>query len=199
MTLAATRSKGFPVLCANQKFPKYGLATKFHSQPNSFQVTNEEKFFTQQPQIKENLEKIKLDLSAVTATPEPVKTDLELEFVQRPLKPTPVDKRLAAAVAINQSDRLDKLAEALYLNKDRDEKDKMQPINLAGKMIGITGSVQNDKTSSAVTGHFGSLKRPAMSTPYKCLPTELKVRNNNGNQSSMQNHRNKNRLALESR
>uniref|UniRef100_F6Z5D4 Suppressor APC domain-containing protein n=1 Tax=Ciona intestinalis TaxID=7719 RepID=F6Z5D4_CIOIN len=52
-------------------------------------------------------------------------------------------------------------ANTLFINSDdKNSMNKMKPIGLSGKYIGITGTMQRAKSSACITNGYGSLRRP---------------------------------------
>ena len=123
-------------------------------------------------------------MSAVAMTPEQVRSDLNQDSLcKSTFKGRPVDKQQTAADE-NRKKRQNKLSETFYPPLEIDQAVRKHSTDLSGKLSENfdTLSVEDGK-GATMSSHYGSLKRPAMSTPYKCTPVDLKLKTSSTNQS----------------
>nr|XP_002131251.1 uncharacterized protein LOC100180449 [Ciona intestinalis] len=146
---------------------KMGYATKFAAETSH---TEDEKLKNKLPHINTSLEEIKSDTSAdksfLSLKSDSSICSLEMkkglksddEFSVKITQDSSSEKSFHCS----EKSELDRVtANTLFINSDdKNSMNKMKPIGLSGKYIGITGTMQRAKSSACITNGYGSLRRP---------------------------------------
>nr|CAB3262571.1 uncharacterized protein LOC100180449 [Phallusia mammillata] len=146
------------------KITKMGYATKFSAQPVKSESSDKENDDYTKPDLSKEFDEIKYDSSgdksslSLKSEPTSDKSSFEKE------------KSLSNSPNTDQSSQLSEksdldlvTANTLFISTDN-QTSLNKPIGLSGKYIGITGTLQRAKSAAAIPNHYGSLRRPAMST-----------------------------------
>ena len=151
-----------------QKFTQMGYATKFSAPLRNRFIAGQDKPVNHPVQyVCDNLDKIKLGVSAVSTTPDKTGSN-QLPHVQK------ADENSMSADTKYKDKLQQKCDNTLNLNRNGTEiHNDVEPLERNGKLNGMTGSVSRTCGSSLASDYYGSLKRPAMSTPFKCFQPGL--------------------------
>uniref|UniRef100_H2YCC7 Suppressor APC domain-containing protein n=1 Tax=Ciona savignyi TaxID=51511 RepID=H2YCC7_CIOSA len=150
---------------------KMGYATKFSAVSSATEETQVNKINQSLEEIKSDSSadksflSLKSDLSICSLDPKKSsKSEDETSLLKMCMQDSGSEKSFQCVSEKSDLDRI--TANTLFINSDdKRSMNKMKPIGLSGKYIGITGTLQRAKSSACIPNHYGSLRRPVTTPP----------------------------------